>query len=314
MLSAPTYFYLQLNGCNRRCNLDCYLKEGTISFDNAKKIVDIFYNLKSYAVLLDGEPLLWKNIYDLIAYIRKKMLFVGLMSSGDLLNEEKIKKLEKSDLNMIQIPIEGTREYHDSLRGKGSFEKTLEAMKLLKNSKIDLHVGTTVTKKNLYSIKKIHELVKEYASLHRLIRYDSKNYLSPEECKYLLNEVVKIRKKGDRTLWMNICYAFNISNPEFEKYIKKTSGCVGGKTSIYIDSSGYIYPCPMMSNKDIDPPNIFETDFLDVWNNWDLLKKFREGCKECRDCRYYRYCGGCRALSYTLYKDFKKDPGCFVKL
>jgi len=103
------------------CNIKCtfcdklpVLKNnqlGSIDFALYKKIIDEGVKFKLYGVKLSyrGEPLLHKNITEMVAYAKSKgILDVYFNTNGMLLTEKMSEKLIDVGLNRISISIEGT--------------------------------------------------------------------------------------------------------------------------------------------------------------------------------------------------------------
>ena len=58
----------------------------------------------------------------------------------------------------IKVSIDGDRETHDRIRGKGSYDKAIEALENLREDGIRHSIGFMVCRKNFYCIDHIIEL------------------------------------------------------------------------------------------------------------------------------------------------------------
>jgi len=64
---------------------------------------------------------------------KKKNFFVGITTNGTMIGPEQASKLKNSGVDYVQISVESPVESeHDALRGKGTFKKCLESLRLLK--------------------------------------------------------------------------------------------------------------------------------------------------------------------------------------
>lgn len=278
-------------------------------------MVDLLWEAKVFIVLIDGgEPLLWEGIAELVQHMRKKPMVVGMVSGAEDVSQAEA--LQRANLNMIQFPIEGPEEYHDSIRGEGTFQRTLEAVKTFCDLTIDVHVGTVITPGNLEYLEATSDIVSRFpVNAHRILRYiHPTDYLNPEQCMDLLSRVYTLKKEG-RKIIPNNCYTFLHLTPYREKINPNAfQGCVGGKTSAMITCEGYVVPCPHFASKSlaesIDAPRIWDSDLKTIWKEWDFLTTFRRGLEECQSCPHCTLCGGCRAAAYHVTHSLDVDPGC----
>lgn len=106
-----------------KCNLFCkychdanYLKlDDDLSTAEIKKLI---YNLNQYnklkkVLLTGGEPLLNKDIIEIVQYITSLNIKVDMVTNGTLLTEDLILKLEKAGLKRLRISIDVPEGYDD---------------------------------------------------------------------------------------------------------------------------------------------------------------------------------------------------------
>lgn len=109
--------------CNRKCSFcprsdpDFEHKNEFISFDLHKKLCDQLKDLNySGLIIYSGfvEPMLDKNIYKLVNYAKKTLskARIDMISNGDVLNEQRLKKLYHSGLDRLQISLYDGKEQH----------------------------------------------------------------------------------------------------------------------------------------------------------------------------------------------------------
>ncbi len=317
--SGPTYAYLQVSRKCRGCDLDCYAPPdgSSLSLKEAKSIADMLWNAKVFIVLIDGgEPLLWEGIAALVSHFRSKPMATAIVSGGEDISAAQA--LKKADLSMIHFPVDGPEEYHDRLRGKGSFQRVLEAIKTFCDLGIDTHVGTVMSPSSLQYLEEISDIVSAFpVRAHRVLRYiHSTEYLNPEQCMNVLSRILALAEKG-RPIGPTNCYTFLKQTPYIKRInLGRFQGCVGGKTSAVITCDGYVVPCPHFASKriaeSIDAPRIWDQDVRTIWKTWDFLEEFRKGLRECQNCPDLSLCGGCRAAAYHATGTLEYDPGCPV--
>jgi len=118
------------------------------------------FSLKDYSIILSGgEPLLYSKFEQLCDLIRGFQDHIILSTNGILIPKY-MDTFDKKD--GIQVSIDGDRETHDRTRGKGSYDKAIEALECLKEHGINHSMGFALCKRNFYGIDHIIELCKKY--------------------------------------------------------------------------------------------------------------------------------------------------------
>lgn len=86
--------------------------------------------------ILGGEPLLRKDIVEIVSHARKRGLRCLITTNGDLLHRDLAKRLLVGEQCSVSVSFDGpTRETHDAIRGRGSFDKSIRAMSTLSDIK-----------------------------------------------------------------------------------------------------------------------------------------------------------------------------------
>lgn len=111
-----------------KCNMQCIMcdlwrrkVENELSFNEIKKIVDdLSYLGVSGIALSGGEPLVRKDIFDIIKYIKSKKIPVAMSTNGLLLaKKETTDILFESGIDSIALSLDSVNpELHNRLRGK----------------------------------------------------------------------------------------------------------------------------------------------------------------------------------------------------
>lgn len=150
MNSRNTYFsnglinhlYFELTD---RCNLSCkhcYLSaspkgKNILKTDIIKSAISEFSEIGGHFVTFSGgEPLLHPDWENLILYTKSKNLNCSIMTNCSLVQKETLNKLLLGDA-LITISLDGWKEEtHDFIRGKGSFNKVQQVLKLIEDLKV----------------------------------------------------------------------------------------------------------------------------------------------------------------------------------
>ncbi len=149
-----------------RCNLKCNYcgawrrNAGELNTSQVYEIIDELEKLGAKFIKFSGgEPLLRDDIGEIISYCRKRGLIVLLNSNGTLVCE-KLKEI--GGIEEIQISLDGPESVHDYIRGKGTYNKVIQALESLKGLNINVVFTTVISKYNIEFIPFILELAEKY--------------------------------------------------------------------------------------------------------------------------------------------------------
>ncbi len=170
------------NRCNLRC-IHCHQDSSPTCSDSelttaeAFKVIDNVSDAGLVTLTFSGgEPLVRKDLYDLIGRANDSGLLCTIASNGTLLTAEKARELAKAGIKRVEIGLDGSRpETHDFLRNKqGSFEATVEAIRCCAAQGFDEIAATmTLYSKNADELHDTMELAEKLGAtrfyLNRLI-------------------------------------------------------------------------------------------------------------------------------------------------
>jgi len=154
--------------CNLRCSY-CVAKSGpnvprrALGRANVERLVDEAVELGfSDVFFTGGEPFLLKDIYEMLAYSSARIKTTVLTNAMLLRNKRLDRLCEIANDNLIvQVSLDGgCAEDHDAYRGKGTWAKTVEGIKLLQERGFRVHLSTTETPANSAHLDKICEFHK----------------------------------------------------------------------------------------------------------------------------------------------------------
>jgi len=129
------------NRCNLRCRM-CQIPQmhnnEEMRTEQLKALIKDSAKLYPESIVFSGgEPLLRGDLFELITLANQCKINTCLTSNGTLLNDDIAKKLASCGIGVVNISIEGPEDIHDSLRGKGSFAKAVNALECLSRHKIE---------------------------------------------------------------------------------------------------------------------------------------------------------------------------------
>lgn len=317
--------------CNLRCK-HCRTNEivHELSLDEIKIIVKKCKDFKPRGVFISGgEPLTRSDIADVVKETKKLAPVTILNTNSLLLTEEKLKELIDAGLNYIQVSLDGIEKYHDFIRGKGTYKKTIEKLKLISkySDKIKLHISSVVSSINIDGMEElVHQIIDveqikvQIFGFKRFVpnnELKESGALGKDGLKELYDKLEKLNKKYiDKTNIVSDMSMKNIFQEKrvyeiMDKYNLNCVGCSAGINGISIRNDGTVTPCTLLY---ISCGNIFKKSLEDILNN-DIMKKIknREVEGKCGDCKHKMICGGCRACAYQLSGNpLGEDPECFI--
>jgi len=324
------------NKCTNNCKF-CYITQRKLRELSTKEIFSIIDSLEESARKLGlkpmriyftgGDPLLRKDLFEILSYCREKDIDIGILGCPNLLTSQIIKKLSKY-ISRYQISIDGLENTHDYFRGKGSFRLSISALKKLKKAGILTIVQSTVSKVNMEEMPSLAKYIasKKIADIYSFARLVpegagkqfKEDLPSPSEYRdfllkmfYTYQEIRKYNKEimfhFKEPLWNLLFYELGLFHP------KKTSYFVGGcgiGRQIVIDVDGSVYECrryPVKIGK--MPEQRLEEIFS---SELHIFHTKLENIRKCRDCPLFYSCRGCRAIAYFVNSDyFAEDPQCW---
>jgi len=350
-LKAPLQVDFNLtNRCNLECDY-CYASANErfeeIKELKRKEIFNLFKEFSEIGVLKvsfsGGEPLLRKDIKEIILLSKDFPFTTILLTNGTLISEEIAKAIKKAKVSLVNVSLEGPKaEIHDKIRGKNSFNKALQGIKILKEKNITFSIGTTL---NSINITHIFEMIDFVAALGAKLfaiqvlcpvgRIAKNREIIPNHdvFKNFFLKLTDLKKKSKLPIKVKV----NVTNesPVFWEYyypldeigrindlvkiwgvdLKLKTGnqisCVAARTVCSIDANGDVYPCEMfLGNSLMVAGNIRKLKFKEIWQNAPIFREFRSLVKDkldkpCRNC-FYEWCGGgCRAAALFLTGSIK---------
>ena len=300
--------------CTLRCDLKCRHCGSDCKMQDAKKDMpkeDFFRVLdgiakktdphKVFVIISGGEPLMRQDIEQCGAGIYQRGFPWGMVTNALHLTPQRFQGLMKAGMHSMTISLDGLEEDHNWMRGnQNSFQMVSQAIDMLVATEgFVFDIVTCVTRRNYENLDEIKEFliskgVKRWrlftvfpvgrASLDPLMR------LTAEEFRGVFDFIKKVRKEG-RIRADYGCEGF-LGNYEGEVRNRFFS-CQAGVSVGSVMADGSIAACASI-RADYNQGNIYEDDFMDVWENRYQKYRNREWMKkdDCASCSYFRYCQG----------------------
>lgn len=313
----------------KRCNLlcpHCYidstarLKESNseLSTDEARFVIDelSYINNRLMLVLSGGEPLLRKDIYEIIEYASSVGFIPVLGSNGVLLTKENVRFLKEAGLRGIGVSIDSNNpEEHDRFRGSdGAWDLSVSGLRYAKEAGIETQIDVTLTDRNYQEINSFIEFgvglgVKAINFFFLICTGRAmKTDISTNNYETALRHVAGKVFNEKRLMVRARCapHIYRILYEDGYSIPSGTRGCLAGRSYMRIDPEGNVTPCPYMS---LVVGNIRDLSLTDIWEDSFALRQLREGRYKgrCGSCEYTEICGGCRARAFIEREDIMQE-------
>jgi heme b synthase len=335
-------FWEITKGCNLRC-LHCRavpeetLSEEEFTTEEAYKLIDDIAAFSNpILVLSGGEPLYRKDIFDIAHHAIAKGLRVSLATNGTLVDDAVANKIADTGFARVSVSFDGANaRTHDKFRGiEGSFDKAVEAIKLMHKYGVSTQINTTVAKHNFEELPQMIDMAIELGvdALHIFllvpvgcgVEIAEDQMLSAEKYEEVLNWFYDQTKKVDIDLKATCApHYFRVwatRNREDKQSRSKeglsamTKGCLAGTGVCFVSNKGDIYPCGYLP---LTAGNVRETPFQKIWEESKLFADLRDPSLlegKCGICNFKYICSGCRARAYGSDGNFLgEEPFCYYE-
>lgn len=317
-ISLRTLYIQITNRCNLACS-HCYVSSSPIMntlipTKDVIRLIDEACELGCKELLLSGgEPLTHKGIKDILFHAKGK-LDISIATNGTLIDRKIAQVLAKIGVS-VQISLDGTKNEHEKIRGKGTFYPLVRAIRLLQKEGLGkkIRLATTLLIDNYQKIYDIIRLTErlgipyiKISPVHNIGRasdLEKGNYKDIYRKIYrYLCEYKKNNKDGVRIDY-GALNSFFITLPEV--IVEENVTCPIGK-KFQIDSKGDAFSCIWVQDERYKLGNIYENSIKELL----FSKKMEDACDtvverrfkidKCSKCRWRNLCqGGCMANPYN---------------
>ncbi|MBF9255619.1 radical SAM protein [Pontibacter sp. 172403-2] len=285
------------HNCNLRCK-HCFFTasqlsdKASFSKEEAITFVEYLANKKVFHLsLAGGEPLLYPHIVDVIETATKNGMLVALSTNAILLTEELAASLRNAGLTSLQISIDGSsKENNDFIRGEGSFEKTLNGIRIAKKYGFKILIAFVILRTNYHELENVFKLaiqegaygVKVQTFIENGIGATNKDklQLKEEEIIPIISSAWQLKKKYQEDLELMLPLVqevFEETKYAPEYYYKNWSclGCQPGLTTVRVSSKGFVRACGSQTSEDNYVGNVLETPLELIYQQSQELIKWR---------------------------------------
>ena len=318
--------------CNMRCS-HCYLdagqlcdgSENELSTAEVQRVLDQVASRDwgTMVVLTGGEPLLRRDLEEIVAHGAALGLAMVIGTNGMGLTENRVASLKQAGVLGVGISLDSlNQEYHDGFRGlAGSWQKTMAGIEVCRRQGLSFQLHFSITEDNADELPAVIDFAR--ASGARVLnafflvctgRGESMSNISPLRYERVLSQIVSAQREYDDIIIRARCAPHykriaHQQNPDSD--LNRISGqdgdgCIAGIRYCRITPEGDVTACPYIPNAE---GNIRQQDFLEIWEKSPNFMRLRapELKGKCGQCEYNKLCGGCRARPVAFGQDLMDE-------
>ncbi|WP_070000610.1 putative heme d1 biosynthesis radical SAM protein NirJ1 [Cellulosilyticum sp. I15G10I2] len=345
---GPVVVWNCTNTCNLKCK-HCYADSKPEQFkeeldtEEAKALIDDLASLKVPVLLISGgEPLLRKDLFELLEYTREKNIRTTVSTNGTLIDKETAKHLKQRGVSYVGISLDGLGVNNDIFRGvQGSFDKAADGIRNCLDIGQKVGLRFTINRSNYDQLEDIFYFIKE-EGIPRVCFYHLaysgrgskmiEEDITPEEKRLamdlIMKKALKLRDKVEILTVDNHADAAYLylqvkkNHPELAHKVSKLLTMNGGNRSgmafANIDYKGSVHPDQFTQHHHFG--NVRERKFSEIWHSPEnaLAMSLRDRKKllrgRCSQCKWLDICNGnLRVRAEAVTGDFwASDPACYL--
>ena len=324
-LAAPICLTWELTyACNLSC-VHCLSSSGRrdpreLSTAECKRVIDELERMQVFYVNIGGgEPTVRPDFWELVDYATAHHVGVKFSTNGVKITPDVARRLAASDYVDVQISLDGaTPEVNDAIRGAGSFDVALRAMRRLADAGFTgFKISVVMTRQNVGQLDEFRALADRFGAQLRITRLrpsgrgaDVWDDLHPtsEQQRALYDWLVA---HGESVLTGDSF--FHLAG--YGQALPGLNMCGAGRVVCLIDPVGDVYACPFAIHDEFLAGNVTSPGgFAAVWRDSELFTELRgpQSGGACTACSAFDACqGGCMAAKFFTGLPLEgPDPEC----
>jgi radical SAM protein len=296
-------------------------------------------------IFTGGDPMMRRDLYELIAYSTEKGLRCSLTPTATSLpTVERLQQVKEAGIRRIALSLDApSSQVHDEFRQvKGSWDRTMRILHNADKIGLSVQVNTTVSTFNHLLLPEMVPFVEEVGAVQWSVfflvptgRAQAKWLITAEEHERLFNWLYDLsvdapfdikataapmyrrvaiqRRKAEMKDGQSVTfqgagfqYADGLHRP--------TKGVNDGNGFMFISHLGEIMPSGFLP---ISAGDVRKDDVVDVYRNASIFRDLRDYSKlkgKCGICDFRDVCGGQRGRAFGITGDYlETDPSCLYE-
>ncbi|GAA2199681.1 mycofactocin radical SAM maturase [Sinomonas flava] len=324
-LTSPICLTWELTyACNLSC-VHCLSSSGRrdpreLTTEECKAVIDELERMQVFYVNIGGgEPTVRSDFWEIVDYATNHHVGVKFSTNGVKITPEIARKVAGNDYLDVQISLDGaTAEVNDHVRGPGSYDTALRALRNLRDAGAqNFKLSVVCTRYNIPQLDAFKEIADRYGAQLRLTRLrpsgrgaDSWDDLHPrpEQQRELYDWLVA---RGEDVLTGDSFFHLSA----YGQALPGLNLCGAGRVVCLIDPVGDVYACPFAIHEQFLAGSVRERGgFQGVWRGSELFTRLRQPQSggACASCQFFDTCkGGCMAAKFFTGLPLDgPDPEC----
>ncbi len=272
--------------------------------------------------LSGGEPLVRRDLEDIVAGAHQLGLYTNLVTSALGLSRPRAERLRAAGLDHVQVSIQADEPaLSDRIAGTRSFARKVEAMAVVSELGWPLTLNVVLHRQNIDRVADVLALAEEVGA-DRVELANTQYYgwawrnreaLLPSRDQLEAAEVVVRAARTRLRDRMDVIYVI----PDY--YSRYPKPCMGGWAArqLTVAPNGDVLPCPAAQSLPLPRASVRDEPLARIWAGSPVMTAFRgtdwmpDPCRSC-DRREVDF-GGCRCQAYQLTGDAARtDPVCHL--
>jgi radical SAM protein with 4Fe4S-binding SPASM domain len=252
-----------------------------------------------------GEPLLRDDLFEVLAYARRRGIVPNLTTNGTLLTSEIVHGLEESGVGRVNVSVNGPTANGDS---DGRTETALRALRLLLSSSLTVGVNLLVTPALLSSLAhtlgRLHaQGVRQVTALRPKPGYDASWYAANRLRRHDLVHLRQVMDAWQGKLRLEVGSALVCLMGDVQPGLlrrRAVHGCAAGRRICTVWPDGRVTPCSFLPQ--LNAGNVRDKPFALIWREGRSWEELRDPSAlpvgHCDGCPISSLCGGARCLAW----------------
>lgn len=333
--AAPQFISWNLTRlCNLACG-HCYLDAVSrkreapdeLRTEEALGVIDQLAGVApgSMLILTGGEPLLRRDLAELVRAAAQQGLMPVVGTNGTLLTPERARILKDAGCAGVGISLDSANPgFHDRLRGVGgAWQRAVQGIEAARDAGLAVLMQTTLFEENRCDLRTMADLAEALGAmafnLFFLVctgRGVTQTDLSAAVYEETLREIDRLQRERPSLKIRARCapYMRRVQGLHVGEsgggYAEWSSACLAGRRYFRITPQGYVTPCPYIPAV---AGSLRMQTLNEIWQRSPLLAPLRDELPggKCGRCDYRLSCGGCRARAHAACGDIMaEDPKC----
>ncbi|MCK5505665.1 MAG: radical SAM protein [Thermodesulfovibrionia bacterium] len=289
--------------CNLKC-VHCYCvhqpERHEFTLAEIKSVIDALADMHSlYMTFSGGEIFMREDFFSIARYARKKGFALRLLTNGTRITSAVADEIKELNPLSVEMSLYATdAETHERITcAKGSFEKTMQAFRLLHERGVKTKVKSLIMKQNVHQHSELRKLSEKLgADLVYDFTVTPRDDGTKDPVKFRLSEgdMARIFSRDEKAVSVKPSPIVN----------DDTFMCSAGLNNLMISPYGDVYPC--IGIKD-SAGNLREQTLESVLNG-DVFNRVRSTrfseLWACQKCELASYCMRCPGLAAVEDGDY----------